>query len=79
MPAEVADFFALSRCAEIYMVSAVSSFAATAAVVGNVPLWSMLPENGTLLHKFCANVRELPAAEGERPPAEAGSVSFGRG
>jgi hypothetical protein len=56
VPSFIVDFFGLSLCTEIWMVSSFSSFAIMAARVGeDVPLYSMLPPTATHLQRY-----ELP-------------------
>ena len=60
VPPVVSDFFALSMCSEIFMVSAFSSFSTMAALVGDVPLWTLLPANFTDQFTFGARTRPIP-------------------
>ena len=47
------DFFALSMCSEIWMLSSFSLFAIMAAKIGEVaPLYSLLPPNATNLQRY---------------------------
>uniref|UniRef100_A0A6U2XW73 Uncharacterized protein n=1 Tax=Entomoneis paludosa TaxID=265537 RepID=A0A6U2XW73_9STRA len=56
------DFFALSMCNEIWMLSSFSSFAIMAARVGNdKPLYSLLPPSYTHLERYLVpDVRPFP-------------------
>lgn len=40
IPSEYSDFFALTKCDRVYMCSKFSSFAITAALIGNIPIVS---------------------------------------
>jgi hypothetical protein len=42
IPSEYIDFFALTHCSEIWMVSRFSTFSIVAALVGNVPIFSFV-------------------------------------
>ena len=76
MQAPLADFFALASCTELYMASAFSSYAAMAAVLGGVPLWSLLPPNQTNLgQRYPAAVRPIPTQFAWLPAVDMDPVS----
>ncbi len=46
IPLEYVDFFALTLCSEIWMVSRFSSFSITASLIGNIPLITFIDDKG---------------------------------
>lgn len=57
------DFFGLALCRQVWMVSSFSSFAILAARVGQARLYSLLPEEATLLYRYhLPDVQRIPDA-----------------
>jgi hypothetical protein len=93
VPSALADFFGLTLCREVWMVSSFSSFAVMAAAVAGVPVRSLYSPTSTHLFRYGVDARPFPNAtwpwrsrrrvaaeaeqEGKNEEAEAGWLAAG--
>ena len=61
-PPALSDFFGLTLCSEVWMVSAFSSFAVMAAAVADVPLRSLYSPSSTSLARYGVDATPFPNA-----------------
>ena len=58
------DFFGLTLCSQVWMVSSFSSFSIMSARVGKARLYSLLPEQVTALYRYhVPDVQRIPGAQ----------------